>query len=85
MKLTARDLPEATRRHPVQLALIPRFERAVRVGEIGTLIPSELMTEFFLVNLFGAALTWCAAPLAPLHVILDQVVTFFVRAARPGT
>lgn len=83
LKVTAMDLPAATHRHPVQLALIPRFDTAVRRGEIDTLIPTELLTEFFLVNLFGAALTWCSAPLAPLDQILDQVVTFFLRAARP--
>ena len=94
LKVTAQDLPAATRRHPVQLALIPRFDSSVQLArtavreaveraEIDTLIPAELLTEFFLVNLFGAALTWCSAPLAPLDEILDQVVTFFLRGARP--
>ena len=83
LKVTAQDLPAATRRHPVQLALIPRFDSSVERAEIDTLIPAELLTEFFLVNLFGAALTWCSAPLAPLDEILDQVVTFFLRGARP--
>lgn len=83
LKVTAQDLDEATRRHPVQLALIPRFDRAVERGEIDELIPSELLTEFFLVNLFGAALAWCSTPMAPLDQILDEVVTFFLRGAMP--
>lgn len=82
LRVTAQDLPEATRRHPVQLALIPRFEQAVARGEFDTPIPPELLTEFFLVNLFSVALTWTAAPLAPLDQLLDQVVTFFLRGAR---
>lgn len=82
LRVTAQDLPEATRRHPVQLALIPRFEQAVARGEVDTAIPAELLTEFFLVNLFSVALTWTAAPLAPLDQLLDQVVTFFLRGAR---
>ena len=81
LKLTAQNLPEATRQHPVQLAPIPRFDAALEQGEIGQLIPPELMTEFFLVNLFGAALNWVGAPLAPLELILLSVVDFFLRAA----
>ena len=84
IQLTARDISEATRQHPVQLALIPRFQTSVQRGEIEPLIPAELLTEFFLVNLFGAALTWCATPqMAPLSDVLDAVVTFFMRGARP--
>ena len=81
LKMTAQNLPEATHQHPVQLALIPRFDAALERGEIGHLIPPELMTEFFLVNLFGAALNWVGAPLAPLELILLSVVDFFLRAA----
>ena len=83
LKVTASDLQGATQRHAVQLALIPRFDAAVARGEIDELIPPELLTEFFLVNLFGAALTWCSAPLAPLDLLLEQVVIFFLRGARP--
>lgn len=84
LKLTAQNLPEATRQHPVQLALIPRFDAALDRGEIGQLIPAELMTEFFLVNLFGAALNWVGNPIAPLELILLSVVDFFLRAASPA-
>jgi AcrR family transcriptional regulator len=84
IQLTAQDIREATRQHPVQLALIPRFQASVQRREIEPLIPAELLTEFFLVNVFGAALTWCANPeMAPLVEVLDAVVTFFMRGARP--
>ena len=84
IQLTARDIGEAARQHPVQLVLIPRFQASVERGELGNLIPAELLSEFFLVNLFGAALTWCANPdLAPLEEVLGAVVAFFLRGARP--
>ncbi len=83
LKVTALSLPNATRQHPVQLALIPRFDTAVSRGEIGTLIPPELLTEFFLVNLFGAALSWCGNQIVPLDFLLTNVVSFFLKAAAP--
>ena len=83
LKVTALALPDATRQHPVQLALIPRFDAAVQREEIGTLIPPELLTEFFLVNLFGAALSWCGNQMLPLEFLLTNVVSFFLKAAAP--
>jgi len=83
LKITALALPDATRQHPVQLALIPRFDAAVARQEIGTLIPPELLTEFFLVNLFGAALSWCGNQALPLEFLLTNVVSFFLKAAAP--
>lgn len=81
LKLTARSLPEAVEQHPVHRALVPRFQAAHDRGELGDLIPPPLMTEFFLVNLFGAALAWCGNPVLPLEGVLRNVVLFFVRAA----
>ena len=80
LKITAQNIEQATEQHPVQLALIPRFHHAVERGEISTLIPPELMTEFFLVNVFGAALAWCGKPMATLDQTLSAVVGFFLRA-----
>ena len=83
IQLTARDIDEAALQHPVAVALIPRFQSSVERGELGDLIPPELLSEFFLVNLFGAALTWCANPeIAPLDQVLDAVVAFFLKGAR---
>lgn len=86
LKLTARSLPESAREHAVRNALVPRFHRAAERGQVSRLVPPELMAEFFLVNLFATALSWCANPAAPLALILEGVVVFFLRgsALRPG-
>lgn len=81
LKLTARSLPDAVEQHAVHQALMPRFQAAYDRGEVGDLIPPQLMTEFFLVNVFGAALAWCGNPIMPLEGVLRNVVAFFVRAA----
>ena len=83
LRRTAQNLSEMEGTHPVQVALVPWFERAAQRGEVGGLIPPGLLSEFFLVNLFGAALAWCGNPVVPLHDLLANVVRFFLRAAGP--
>lgn len=85
LKVTAGNLPEVAAQHAVHVALTPRIRSAHDRGEIGDLIPPDLMTEFFLVNVFGAALAWGGNPLMrdalSLNDVLRNVVAFFVRAA----
>jgi AcrR family transcriptional regulator len=81
LRRTAKNLSEIDGSHPVQVALVPWFERSADRGDVGALIPPVLLSEFFLVNLFGAALAWCGNPVVPLHDLLGNVVRFFLRAA----
>lgn len=84
LKDTASELDAASRAHPAAMALIPRFERAVSRGELVGGIGPELLAQFFLVNLFGAALAWCGNPgVVDLQLLLRNVVRFFLRAAGP--
>ena len=81
LRRTAQNLEELDGSHPVQAALVSWFERASSRGEVAGLIPPALLSEFFLVNLFGAALAWCGNPMVPLGDLLDNVVRFFLRAS----
>lgn len=83
LKRTAANLAELEESHPAAAALVPWFEKAAERGEVGDLIPPALLTEFFLVNIFGAALAWCGNPVVGLEELLRNVVIFFLRAARP--
>lgn len=82
LRRTAQNLAELEESYPLQSALVPWFERASDRGEIHDLIPPVLLSEFFLVNLFGAALAWCGNPVVPLEELLRNVVVFFLRATR---
>jgi len=82
LRQTAQNLPDLGEVHPVRGALIPWLERASSRGEIGELMPSHLLAEFFLVNIFGAALAWVGNPVIPLDELLRNVVHFFLKATR---
>lgn len=81
LKMTARGLPDTVAEHPVHRALTPRMLEAYQRGELGDLIHPQLVTEFFLVNLFAAAIAWCDNPEMSLEAVLRNVAAFFVRAA----
>ena len=81
IKRTAQNLQELEGSFAIQTALVPWFERASAHAHVDPLIPPALLAEFFVVNLFGAALAWCGNPCVPLQELLDNVVIFFLRAA----
>ncbi len=82
LRQTAQNLPDLGEVHPVRGALIPWLEKAAARGEIAELMPPNLLAEFFLVNVFGAALAWVGNPVVPLDQLLRNVVQFFLKAAR---
>jgi len=79
----ARSMDEEREAHPARLALVPRVQSAIDRNEISGLLPAEITADFFLVNLFGAAVAWVGNPALPLDVLLKSVVQLFMRAARP--
>lgn len=83
LRNTANALSDTAKVHPLQGALRAYFERAQARGEVGVLIPPLLLSQFFLVNLFGAAITWSGNQVVPLAALLDNVVTFFLQGAKP--
>jgi AcrR family transcriptional regulator len=82
LQLTAQGLPESASRHTVQQTLLPRIVVAVERGELDGAIPAELLCNFFLINLFAAAIAWSATPALPLDLVLSNVTAFFLRGAR---
>jgi AcrR family transcriptional regulator len=83
MRTTAKGVQQARDAHPVRFLLIPRFQAAMDRGKISALLPAEITTDFFLVNLFGAAVAWVATPVLPLDQVLRTVGRYFLKAARP--
>jgi AcrR family transcriptional regulator len=79
----ARSMDEEREAHPARVALVPRVQSAIDRSEMSDLLPAEITADFFLVNLFGAAVAWVGNPALPLDVLLKSVVQLFMRAARP--
>jgi len=83
MRSTARGVQETRDAHPVRFLLIPRFQAAMDRGQMSALLPADITSDFFLVNLFGAAVVWVGTPAIPLDQVLRTVGHFFLKAARP--
>ena len=69
-------------RDPVSQALADGFRASVARKERTELLPAEVLADFFLVNAFAAALSWCAHPKTPLSVVFASVIGIFLDGAR---
>jgi AcrR family transcriptional regulator len=69
-------------RDPVSLALADALRAAVARKELTAFLPAEVLADFFLVNSFAAALSWCAHPKTPLRSVFGAVIGIFLDGAR---
>jgi AcrR family transcriptional regulator len=64
-------------------ALVTRFRAAAERDEVTRLLPAQVLSDLFLMNVFAATLSWCADPAGrPLGLILAGVVRLFLDGAR---
>jgi AcrR family transcriptional regulator len=69
---------------PVRGALATHFRRAAHRAEISSAVPADLLSDFFLVNSFGAALAWSGNPeRLGLDAVLNSVAYLFLNGVRP--
>jgi AcrR family transcriptional regulator len=83
LRFTSEAIAEG-RVEPVRGALAAHFRRAAERGEISAAVPPELLSDFFLVNSFGAALAWSGNPdRMGLDAVLQSVAYLFLNGVRP--
>ena len=64
-------------------ALVLRFRAAADRGEVTRLLPAQVLSDLFLMNVFAATLSWCAQPAGrPLSLILAGVVRLYLDGIR---
>lgn len=70
---------------PVRGALSAHFRQAADRGEISAAVPADLLSDFFLVNSFGAALAWSGNPdRLGLDAVLSSVAYLFLNGVKPN-
>ena len=80
LKLTAVGVTNS-KNDPVRSALAPHFRASASRGELNATLPPELVSDFYLVNAFGAALAWSGNPMVPLETVLQAVTSLFLNGA----
>lgn len=79
-----RQHAEDRRAELVRQAVTERFRQAHAQGEVSSMIPPDLLADFFLLNCMAAMATWCAQPVMPLDATLEGVVHLFMHGANPA-
>ena len=70
----------------VRHAMSTRFEQAAARHELSSVIPPEVLADFYLLNCLAAMASWCVQPIMPLTDMLAGVTHLFMNGARaPGT
>jgi AcrR family transcriptional regulator len=67
---------------PVRSALAKRFMVAAERGELSSVLPPEVLSDFFLANTLSAMLAWCANPALGLPFVLNGVSQLFLHGAQ---
>lgn len=81
--LGATPTPTAGPKSLTSAALVNRFQAAGERGEVTRLLPAQVLSDLFLMNVFAATLSWCADPAGrPLGLILAGVCRLFLDGAR---
>jgi hypothetical protein len=81
--LGATTAPTAGPKSLTSAALVSRFAAAGERGEVTRLLPPQVLSDLFLMNVFAATLSWCADPAGrPLGLILAGVSRLFLDGAR---
>jgi AcrR family transcriptional regulator len=68
--------------HPVHRALAAALRNAVDRRELTRHFPPDVLADMYLVNVFAAALAWCARPNVPLASALAAITQLFLEGAR---
>lgn len=66
----------------VRHAVAKRFEEAARRGELSSVVPAEVLSDFYLLNCLAALASWCVSPIMPIRDMLNGVTTLFMNGAR---
>lgn len=67
----------------VRAAVGRRFEEAAERGELSPMIPPEVLSDFYLLNIFAAMASWGVQPIMPLKDMLAGVTHLFMNGAKP--
>jgi AcrR family transcriptional regulator len=66
---------------PLRLALLGHVERAARKRELGSVLPPQILTDVFLLNVFAALMAWAPTGEPSLGVVMPGVIELFLRGA----
>lgn len=67
----------------VRHLMTQRFKELGLRGELSSVLPPEVLSDFFLSNCFVTLMVWGQAPHTPLDAMLKSTMQLFLQGARP--
>jgi AcrR family transcriptional regulator len=71
-------------REPLRIHLVRHVEAAVKAGELRAALPTQMLADVFLLDVFAALMAWAIlpAPAPELRLVLAAVIDLFLHGAR---
>ena len=83
MRNTADKLAHGQPTDGIRAVLGRRFEHAAETGQLSTLVPHQIIADFYLANAFAVAVSWSTNPdIMPLAGALQAAAILFLDGAR---
>ena len=68
-------------REPLRLELVKHVAAAVEAGDLRSKLPTQMLADVFLLNVFAALMAWAAVGAPSLDVIMPAVIDLFLHGA----
>ena len=75
------EAPAVRDQQPLRLELVQHVEAALAAGELSSRLPSQMLADVFLLNVFAALMAWAATGAPALEVIMPAVIELFLKGA----
>jgi AcrR family transcriptional regulator len=66
---------------PLRRELVKHVEAAIAAGELAPGLPSQILADIFLLDVFGALMGWAVVGVPPLEDVMAAVIELFLSGA----
>jgi len=78
------EVAEVRDEQPLRVELVQHVEAAVAAGELRSVLPSQMLADVFLLDVFAALMAWGVAAPVELDVVLAAVIDLFLHGVDRG-
>lgn len=66
---------------PLRVELVQHVDAAVEAGELGAALPSQILADVFLLDVFAALMAWARTGEPDLELVMTAVIDLFLHGA----
>lgn len=72
-------VPRERDEEPLRLELATHVDAAIAAGELGSVLPGQMLADIFLLNVFATLMAWSATGQPALDTVMSAVIELFLH------